>query len=232
MALSSMLRTVYRVDSNHLGVRLSVLVALVAGFVGGIVGVPALFRLVGVEGPLVTFATLAGALGAGFGVSWLAEAILPRIWPSGRRLEVEGDRLILRGPRGEHTELDLSRPLDVWSWCFVISDRRAWVPRGWYCVALRLAQDGQVILPYTFASPDEAERLPAWEAFEELISERAFARPGQEHLTQFYAQQEHLRAAESERWRNGAEIRPGDFAALVDLLAARLDNWPAQGIPI
>jgi len=222
-----MSRTIYRVDSNHLGVRLSVLLALVAGFAGGVVGTPALLRLVGLQGPFVALLTVAGALGAAFGASWLAEAVLPHIWPSGRRLEVEGDRLILRGPRGEHVELDLSRPLDVWSWCFVISDRRAWVSRGWYCVALRLAQDGRVILPYTFASPSAAEKLPAWDAFEELISERAFARPGQEHLVQFYNQQEHLRAAEGERWRNGAEVRLQDFAELVRLLASRLDNWPA-----
>lgn len=222
--------TIYRVDRNHLGVRMGVLVALLAGFAAGILLLPMLLRLVGLQGWPVSLLTIAGALGSAFGLSWIAENVLGSIWPSGRRLEVGSDRIALSGPEDEAVDIDLSQPVDVWSWCFTISDRRAWVPRGWYCAALRLAQQGKTITPYTFVKPSDAVRLPAWSAFDELISVKLASQPGQEHLAQFLDQQEHLRAAEGERWRNGAEMQPQDFAALIRLLQEKAEGWPPRGL--
>ncbi len=37
-----MINTTYRLDNNHLGVRIAVLIAMLAGFMGGLFGIPAL----------------------------------------------------------------------------------------------------------------------------------------------------------------------------------------------
>ncbi len=221
-----MTRATYHLDSNHLGVRLTVLVAMLVGFFGGIFAIPALLRLLRIQGGGWSLLSILGGLALAFGLSWLVEMLLRRVWRSGRVLEIDAEHITLREPNGQSLHLTCGEPVAVWAWCFVISDRRAWVPRGWYCVALRLAQDDRVIIPYTFVSPNDAKALPSWQVFEELISERLASRPGQEHLAQFLGEQEHLRAAESERWLSGAEMQPQDFAALIRVLEARLPNWP------
>jgi hypothetical protein len=223
-----MINKTYRLDNNHLGVRVAVLIAMLAGFVGGLVGIPALIHLLGLQGSYWSLLTLAGALGLAFLLSWLAEVGLPRVWPSGRVMQVDGNGVSIRGGGLSPVDITWDKPIDIWSWCFAVNDRRAWIPRGWYCVALRLLQDGQVISPYTFLKPGDAQALPYRNSFEELISQKYASKPGQEHLAQFVAEQDHLRAAEAQRWDDGVEMRPADFSDLLGVLDGREDNWPPE----
>jgi len=223
-----MAETEYHVDSNHLGVRLAVLVAMIGGFIAGIVLIPRLLRLLGILSGLNIVLVVGGAFGLAFGLSWLVEAVLRQVWPSGRRLVVDESRMVLHEKEGEDTVINWD-DVDVWSWCFAVDDRRQWVPRGWYCCALRLAQDSQAISPYSFFKPKNAKILPGWEAFEELISEKFAKRPGNEHLSAMVSEQIHIRAAEDERWQQGVEMKADDFVALLGVVQKRT-SWPDRGV--
>jgi hypothetical protein len=218
----------YHVDSNHLGVRVAVLIAMIGGFIGGILAIPALLRLLGIASALNIILVVGGAFGLAFGLSWLVEAVLREVWPSGRSLAVKADQIVLQEKEGEDVVLDWGA-VDVWAWCFAVDDRRQWVPRGWYCCALRLAQGTQTISPYSFFKPADANALPGWEAFEELISEKYASRPGNEHLAAMVSGQIHLRTAEDERWRQGAEMKADDFVALLEVVQQRT-GWPEQAV--
>ncbi|GEM_PF-595189 len=216
----------FNLDSNHLGIRLTVFVVMIAGFfIGLFVLMPALTRALGLQGILQPFLIVGGGLGLGFGTSWAAEWLLKRVWPSGRKLEVSAESITLREPSGENTSLVWDKGISVLSWHFVIRQRRAWVPKGWYCVACRLSDGDNVITAYTFTKPAIARAMPQWTAFEELISQKA-ARTDYE--VRLAASQEHLRAAEDMRWHAGVEMLPEDFATLVQELDRRLADWPPK----
>jgi len=223
-----MAETEYHVDSNHLGVRIAVLITMLGGFIGGIVGIPALLRLLGIASGLNILLVVGGAFGLAFGLSWLVEVVLRKVWPSGRSLGVKTDQIILREKDGENVTLAWNA-IDMWSWCFAVDDRRQWVPRGWYCCALRLTEGGQAISPYSFFKPSDAQALPGWEAFQELISEKFAKRPGNEHLAAMVTDQTHLRAAEDERWQQGVEMKADDFVALLDEVQKRT-GWPDKAV--
>ena len=219
----------YHVDSNHLGVRIAVLIAMIGGFLAGLFSVPPLLRLLGLSSALNILIVIGGALGLAFGLSWLAETVLRQVWPSGRSLEVSDKKIVLHEANSEETVIRWQDGVDVWSWCFTIEDRRQWVPRGWYCCALRLAQDRSTIMPYSFFKPSDAQELIGWNAFQELISEKYANRPGNEHLASLMTDQIHLRAAEDERWQQGAEMKPDEFVALLEKVQQHT-NWPDGGV--
>lgn len=219
----------YPVDSNHLGVRITVLITMIGGFLAGIFAIPPLLRLLGILSALNILIVVGGAFGLAFGLSWLAEMVLRQVWPSGRSIEVSDEAIVLHEVDAENTVIRWQDGVDVWSWCFTIEDRRQWVPRGWYCCALRLAQDRIAIMPYSFFKPSDAQELVGWSAFQELISEKYANRPGNEHLASLMTDQIHLRAAEDERWRKGAEMKPVEFVALLAKVKQHT-SWPDGGV--
>ena len=214
----------YRVDPNHSGIRLVVLLAIGLGITAGLLGVPALLRRMGLPAglPLLIGIVAAAVLAAGF--SWITEHILRRVWPSGRTLEVGEDRVILHERRGSDISIDWGDGLGVLSWRFRITTRRAWVPRGWYCLAFCLKRESDSITVYTFASPKAAEEVTGWHSFVELIPRKQAPDVGKE----VFAGQEHLRAAEEQRWWAGAEMRLEDFEALACRVKANVPDWPGD----
>lgn len=213
--------TVYRVDPNHSKLRLMVILSMAAGFLLGVVGVPLLFRVLDVGGFPVLLGIVVGVLLAA-GLAWLSERVLRRIWPSGREIRVTGEGITLHDPAGEETTLRWADGLDVTAWGFVIATRRAWVPKGWLTVALRLGDGEDIIVPYAFMEPESARELPGWRSFVELIPRKEADNVDEE----LFAGQEHLRTAEEERWWLGAEMTPEDFRELAATVAERVADWP------
>lgn len=212
----------FRLDHNHSGVRFALLVAVGLGVAVGLLAVPPLLRALGLSPgvPMLVGVLSAVALAAGF--SWLVERALRRIWPSGRTITVDDGQVHLRERSGDDAVVRWNGDVEVLSWCFVVNTRRAWVPRGWYCVALRIKQGDQLIIPYALAKPSLASELPLWEAFEELIPRKRASDFGEE----VFASQEHLRDAEEQRWWVGGEMLFDDFAALVRAVYAHAPGWP------
>jgi hypothetical protein len=194
-------------------------VFVLAGFLGMFVVVPGLINILGLRNvPLLCLAVVGGvALGAG--VAWWAERVLLKVWPSGDTLQVDGEGLDLARRHSPPVTIRWADRIDVQSWCFVVRRVRSWVPRGWLCLACRLSQDEQVIIPYAFVSPSVAKDLPQWAGFKELISQQGT--PGRAD-----PYQARLLSAEKERWLDGCELRAEDFADLIARLDERLAGWP------
>ncbi len=214
----------YRVDPNHSGIRLAVLLAIGLGIAAGLLGVPALLRQVGLPAGLPLLVGIFAAATLAAGLSWITEHILRRVWPSGRTLEVSKDGVVLHERRGRDISIDWGDGLDVLSWRFRINTRRAWVPKGWYCLAFCLRRESDSITVYTFASPKAAEEVTGWHSFVELIPRRQASDVAEE----VFAGQEHLRAAEEQRWWAGAELQFEDFEALTCHVKAYVPGWPGD----
>lgn len=215
-----MAQTVYRVDPNHSRLRLAVMASMALGFLLGAVVLPLLTRGLSAGGVPVLLAIVIGiVLAAVFAA--LAERLLQRVWPSGRTLTVTSEAVVLRDTDGAETVVRWAAGLDVTAWAFIIATRRAWVPKGWLCVALRLRQDETTLILYAFMKPEAARELPGWRRFEELIPRRQREEAGED----VFASQEGLRLAEEERWWVGFEMLPEDFAGVAAAVAQHVPGW-------
>ncbi len=216
-----MAQSVYHVDPNHSRLRLAVMGSMALGFVLGAVGLPLLLRGLEAGGVPVLLGIVLGILLAAVFAA-ISERVLQRIWPSGRTLAVTDRGVTLREKNGDEIAVEWAGEVDVTAWAFVIATRRAWVPKGWLCTALRLQQGETVVIPYAFIKPDAARDLPSWRAFEELIPRKQAEEVGEA----VFAAQEGLRAAEEERWWIGVEMQGEDFAAVVAAVTRHVPGWP------
>lgn len=222
-----MSETTYKVDTIHSGLRLvSAIAILIGAFLGSFVIVPALARMLGFGEALPFVVPCLGGAAIGMGAGWAVERYLHVIWPSGRWLKVDDEGVSLHERSGKTIQIKWADPVDVLSWHFVVRRARVSTPKGWYCVACRLAQEDRVITPYSFLSPTNAQAVAQWKAFPELISRKHSGRQEVERSPQRADGQEPLWAAEKDRWEDGAEMIPVDFAALLAALEQRLTGWP------
>ncbi|MBN1121411.1 MAG: hypothetical protein JXJ17_10040 [Anaerolineae bacterium] len=213
----------FRLDHNHLGVRVATLAALFVGACLSISLLPVLLRNVAV--PWKTIGLLVIGLGVSIGLAWFAERYLRKVWPSGRELIGGMEGLVLRKKSGESVEIAWDGEPEIKTWHFTIDSRRASVPKGWHCTSLQLAQSDRLITVYAFMAPADFEMLPANKLFEELISRRETN--GQKQAKQAIDEgpQAELWKAERNRWQGGAEMQPADFASLIHLIGRKAPSW-------
>jgi hypothetical protein len=201
---------------------------MLAGFIlGALLIVPWLAKLLRVEVTSLFCFRMIGGLAVGAGIGWVVEMYLFRLWPSGREVEINDNGLTLREPSGKSQSVDWDKHVNTLAWQFKIK-QRAWVPKGWYCLSCQLAQDDQDIILYTFIKPRSAEKLPQWQAFEPLISEKHITRATPQQNPADPSRQTRLHSLEQDRWMNGAELQPDDFVALIQQIDSHLPNWGAQ----
>jgi len=118
---------------------------------------------------------------------------------------------VLRDRKKPEQVLRWGERVNLLTWRFTVP-RRGRVPKGYLCLAMQLLQDEQQITIYTFYDPKKLDRLEKVEAFTPLVSRRTLQ---EDRLNLRVAgQQRRLLQAEDERWQNGAELVPEDFAAL------------------
>jgi hypothetical protein len=95
------------------------------------------------------------------------ERFLPRIWPSGRRLVLDGRGLTLVGRRGVLNQISWQEPFDVLRWRLFKRKARSDQERGasTVCLACQLRQRGNRISVYTICSTLDWRRVPGWKTF-------------------------------------------------------------------
>jgi hypothetical protein len=220
----------YRVDATHRGVRLVVVVVMMIGVLLGLLIMPTVERSLGLKD--VAAACLRGivALALGIGLASGAERLLQRVWPSGRSLHVDQHKIMLRQRQAADVVVEWDEPIQALAWHFKVGTRRALVPRGWHCLACRLAQGDAAITLYTFMPLHQATSLDIWPAFDELAAPRRRILAGRElqHPLSESPYMAQLHMAERERWQDGAELQPPDFQEVVENIATRVEGWPPE----
>jgi len=152
------------------------------------------------------------------------ERVLKRLLPSRRAAALSDDALVVTDARRsppQVTRIEWDRTVNVAAWRFAVK-RRARVPKGWYCMALRLLQDEQEATFYTFMPPEESEHSLGADEFVRLRS-RQEVESGADLSA--VAQQRRLLKLEDARWTDGAEISREDFHALLAALQRHVPGW-------
>jgi len=199
------------VDVEHLGVRVIVPLLAVAALALVLVLGPVGLAALDLEDTVASSLLLPLAILAAIGAALLGDRLLKKYWPSGRELLVDESCLVLRDRKKPEQVLRWGERVNLLTWRFTVP-RRGRVPKGYLCLAMQLLQDEQQITIYTFYDPKKLDRLEKVEAFTPLVSRRTLQ---EDRLNLRVAgQQRRLLQAEDERWQNGAELVPEDFAAL------------------
>lgn len=159
-------------------------------------------------------------LSVGYGI----ERILKRLMPSRRTAELNESSLIITDRRrrpARQIAIHWDQTVNVLAWRFEVR-RRTRVPKGWFCLAVQLVQDEQEIILYTFMAAPTAEKISGYKNFVRL-------RPRRETESntdlRAAAEQRRLLRLEDARWRDGAEIGPDDFSAVLALLPRGATGW-------
>ncbi len=204
----------FPVDPEHAALRFSVIVIFVIGWILGFV----LFnRLIPGNG-----LNLAAGL-AGFALTAIitrfAERFLKTRWPSGRTVEIHGNRIQILARGAVQHEVDASRHVNVLQWRFKIK-RRSRVPKGWFVVACALEQDNHYLSIYTFMPPDQANAPGTASRFKVLLPNKDTAQD-----LRLAGEQRRLRTAEEQRWMQGAEMSNSDFETFLTRLQGQFPKW-------
>ncbi len=159
-----------------------------------------------------------------FGGGMLIERWLKRLLPSRRSATLNEEALVVTDNRKAQPvtiRIQWHLTVNVTAWRFRVR-RRTRVPKGWYCMALRLLQDEDEIILYTFMPPNEAEQATGYAKFVRL-------RPRKETQSntdlRAVAEQRRLLKLEDARWSDGAEINPEDFHAVLAVLDQHVSDW-------
>lgn len=211
----------FPVDAEHTGIRAVGCVTLLGISIG-------LFllgsTLTSLPGMIVIFASIIIASA----VAFVLEKYLKYRWPSGRVLEVNGTEIAIRNKNEVERRIDPQQQTNVLIWNFKVK-RSARVKKGWHVVGLSLEQEGEYIPVYTFASPDDFEKLPLSEQFTRL--EKPDNRKDKKDKTKSVAtmrqagEQRRLHEAEYDRGMFGAELTLAQFTEYLEFLQKNYPKW-------
>jgi hypothetical protein len=203
----------YPVDAEHGGLRAAGCGVLLGTFLVAY----AVFNSLMQDASLLALllALLLAALLSSLVDRWLR----PR-WPSGRVLEVSTERLSLVNKGQQEVSLDGQSHINVSLWDFVVA-RNGRVRKGWHVVGLGLEQDDEMLVAYTFMSPEDYDKLPFRGRVVRLL------RPKEAEGGDMRSAGVQRRLLIAEQWRTerGAELTLEQFLALWKLLAERFPRW-------
>lgn len=210
--------TIFSVDAEHGGLRISIVFIFVAIWLGLFVVLNSLISSEGVNILAIIVSFAATAL-----ITQQIERLLKTRWPSGRAVEVQPDQIrIVKRNQIQH-EINPEQRVNVLLWRFKIA-RRSRVPKGWFMVACALEQEDHYIPVYTFMSPDEFDKLNATPHFPLLQSKKELEKEGRENM-RLAGEQRRLHIAENIRWMEGAEMTTDDFKQFITRLQEQFPQW-------
>lgn len=199
------------VDPEHLGIRVAVPFMAFGGLLLVLWLGPVLLTVLGLDSSLLRGLVIPVAIVAAIGAAFAGERLVKGRWTSGRELMFNGEYLVLRDRKQPERVIAWNSRVNLLTWRFVIS-RRGRIPKGYYCLALQLVQDEDLVTVYTFCDPKRVDDIEENEAFTPLASRKVL---NDERLNMRAAgQQRRLLQAEDERWQHGAEITVDDFVTL------------------
>ena len=205
----------FAVDNEHTGVRA---VGCVTFLVGTAVSFLILNAIFPGGGLIVLGAALAIAIGSTYGADYLTK----KYWPSNRHIQFLGDMIQLVQADVLQGQIDAGQNVNLLMWHFE-ARRHPRVPKGWYVVANALEQDGEYIVTYSIASPDDFGALP----FSRLSTQfqRKKSKRGETRDLRKAGGIRRIEQAEFHRGEFGAEMSLEDYQAYLDYLADTYTSW-------
>ena len=205
----------FAVDSEHSGIR------LVGCFTFAISAIALYFALNAIfpGGGLII---IAAALALAVGMTYLADYLSKRYWPSNRVLQFLGDLVQLRKAGKAQAEIDLAQAVNILFWHFAVK-KHPRVPKGWYVVANALEQDGEHLATYSIVSPDDFKALPLSRLSKAYQRQRKSKKEKNEMRKAGVDRR--LARAEFFRGEFGAEMTPEDYHAYLEYLADTYPEW-------
>jgi hypothetical protein len=229
-------------DPEHGGIRMSVLLAIVLGLLGGFLLIRFLLGAFAKDSILFDFATViscVGAIAIAMSGAWLVENYLKKTWSSGLEIELSDQGLhfeagdSIDGPM-DIRDIDFSKPVILTNWFFKLkgypkAGRERLVSDKWVCLANQIQQDGERIITYAYLAPDEAEKwlenktvvepfhqISLAQVYKESHARRWSAPNRPEVSSELLAGPDgRYWIAERRRWQEGLELTAADFTALL-----------------
>lgn len=213
------------VDAEHLGIRFLMTVLAIGGLVvGAVIGQ--------ILAPMIDEAlnnlclVIPLAIVALVAFTQLGERVIKPRWSSGRSILLDSGQIILEDKRRrKKTTFEWMYPVEFHAWYFPVAQRRTRVQRGWYCTALRLQQNEQQIIVYTFLDPAKTNQIPHFKDHfiqlrkrKELVSIKTLDARLAAQLTRLYKM-------EKEREQQGGELSIHDFS----LVWQAVERYGKQG---
>jgi hypothetical protein len=205
------------VDAEHAGIRTA---GCATFFIGGavcfLVGSALLPEAAGIAALL---GLLVGAL-----IAYGVDRQLRGRWPSGRVLQADANQIAITRNNEPEFSIDPHKQVNVIPYRFEVL-RNGRVKKGWLVVALVLEQDDALIPVYTFASPDQFEKLRLAKHFE--ILQRADKLNSNSNSVQemkLAGKMRRMHEAEKVRGLEGAEMTLEQFEQYIQFLQ---DTYPA-----
>lgn len=142
----------FAVDIEHAGVRT---VGCFTFLISSVVAFVILNSFIPNGGLIVVAVSVAIAVA----LTYASDNLIKRFWPTNRYLQIMDDVIQLVKNDITQVQVDPNQNVNLLMWHFEAS-RHPRVPKGWYVVANALEQDGEYVITYSIASPDDFESLP------------------------------------------------------------------------
>ncbi len=226
-------KVAFHLDSEHKGIRYTVLLILLCSFVAAFLLADRIWSAVLPQIQTSAILSCLAAIPASLLLSAVAELVFKRRWHSGRTLTVSQDAIDLDlgdegGPR-----IDRSQPYRTLWWAlplagFARGGRERRIPSRWFCFAGQVQQNGQRIVVFSYTSPRRANEWLQSYAFTRLNAEEVYntsmrARRGMPARPELPPEvvagaNGHYWLAERNRWREGVEMVQDDFEHFLQMI--------------
>jgi len=206
----------FEVDREHSGIRM---VGCVTFIIGALVSYLIISSILPHGGLITIGASLFIAVGLTYGADYLTK----RYWPSNRYIQFLGDMIKLVSGSKVQGAIDAEQNVNLLMWHFE-AKRHPRVPKGWYVVANALEQDGEFIVTYSIVSPTDFEALPLSRLSVQYQRKKKRKNEDGRDLREA-GNYRRIAQAEFHRGELGAEMSQEDYYAYLDYLADTYTSW-------
>lgn len=206
----------FSVDPEHAGVRT---VGCITFFISVIVAFVIINSLIPNGGLIV----IAGSVAVAVAITYVADYLTKRYWPSHRTLRIADDVVTLSRKDVVQGQINAGEHVNYMAWHFMVS-KHPRVPKGWYVVSSALEQDDDYVIVYTIASPDDFKALPLSRFSAEYQRKKDKSDDDNRDLRKA-GQMRRLQQAEFHRGELGAELTLEDYQAYLTHLVDTYTAW-------
>ncbi len=232
MTISNVSPIELHADPEHSGVRTAVSLTLIVLLILSYIVVKQLLQSITGDSPLTLVCGI--ALPISLAIAWGIEAILKRVWHSGRSLQIRDNKIIASNRVQPDVQFNLDQELDHIQWQFKMGDyprggRERRIAGAWFCLAVQLQQGTKRLTAFSYMPAKKMSAVSALFQFNHLDMEevyntsmrsRIFSAPTRPDISAKVLSGGNGRywLAEKTRWQDGYELTPSDLEIFLQIL--------------